>query len=478
MRNLHELALPRAASGWLWAGILVLLLAACGTLETHLPSTEPVHTANQHAYIATVDISDTDTREAIAAAYGGDVVVWRPEAGFAILGLTTPDEGIGTLGRPADGPGARPTRPMPANAAPNHDAFSAPRFDDAAALSVNAWAGGVNAWAGGVHAWAGGVNAWAGGVNNPFPGNEGAWTQMQLGEAQEATANRGQGIVIAIIDTGLDLNHVGFTGRLAPSSSWLDLVDGDTYPHEGYVTGCTLLRGKTCHQTGLVKTGNGAFFGHGTAVAGIALQAAPNATILPIRVLSSDGYGSATNVAIAIDHAIERGANVINLSLGTFQQVPAIDQMVAYAGQRGVVVVAASGNTGDLNVWYPARTAAGPGYPHAISVGSVDIADARSWFSTYGAGLVEMVAFGHGVATLYPGDAMAYGMGTSFSAPWVAGTVALILGDGGPVKRNGPGAAPLTVDTSDAIADYYYQIGLLGKGRLNALDAVNAALGK
>jgi hypothetical protein len=367
---------------------------------------------------------------------------------------------------------------MPANAAPNQEAFSVPRFDDAAALGVNAWAGGVNAWAGGVNAWAGGVHAWAGGVSNPFPGNEGAWTRMQLGEAQDATTKRGEGIVIAIIDTGLDLNHVGFTGRLAPSSGWLDLVDGDKNPHEGYVTGCTLVRGKTCHRTGLVKTGSGPFFGHGTAVAGVALQAAPGATILPIRVLNSWGYGSATNVAIAIDHAIEHGADVINLSLGTFEPVPAIDQMVAYAGERGVVVVTASGNTGDLNVWYPARTAAGPDYPHAISVGSVDIADARSWFSTYGAGLVEMVAFGHGVATLYPGDAMAYGMGTSFSAPWVAGTVALILGDGGPVRNDIPGAAPVTVDASDAIADYYYQIGLLGKGRLNALEAVNTALGR
>ena len=476
MRNLFTLPHPRAASGWLWAGILVLLVAACGTLEAQPPGTEPVPAGAAHAFIATVDIADTDTRESIAAAYGGDVIVWRPEANFAILGLPDPDDAVGTLGRPTDRPGAHPRLPMPANASRNEGAFSVPRFDDAAALGVNAWAGGVNAWAGGVHAWAGGVNAWAGGVSNPFPGNEGAWTRMQLGEAQDATINRGAGIVIAIIDTGLDLNHVGFTGRLAPSSGWLDLVDGDKNPHEGYVEACIRWRGKTCHETGLVRTGDGPVFGHGTAVAGIALQAAPGATILPIRVLNSWGYGSATHVAQAIDHAIKQGAKVINLSLGTFEQVPAIDQMVAFAGQNGVRVVAASGNTGDLDVWYPARTAAGSDFPHAISVGSTDIADAKSWFSTFGSGLVEMVAFGEGVATLYPGDMMAYGYGTSFSAPWVAGTVALMLGDANGIRA--ANAAPTVVSTSDAIPDYHFELGLLGNGRLNALKAVNAALGK
>ena len=473
MRHLPTLPLPRAASGWLWAGILVLLLAACGTLEAQPPGTEPVPVpaGAEHAFIATVDIADADTRESIAAAYGAEVVVWRPEAGFAVLGLPAPDDAIDTLAGPADRPGSRPTLPMPANAARNEGAFSVPQFGDAAALSVSAWAGGVNAWAGGVNAWAGGVNAWAGGVDNPFPGNEEYWAQMQLGQAQDATVNRGHGITIAIIDTGLDLKHSAFAGRLAPSSGWLDLVDGDAYPHEGYVEACTRWRGKTCHETSLVKTGNGVVFGHGTAVAGVALQAAPNAVLLPIRVLNSDGFGSATNVAIAIDHAIARGADVINLSLGTFEPVPAIDQMVAYAGERGVAVVMASGNTGDGNVWYPAATAAGPDYPHAISVGSVDATDTKSWFSTYG--LLETLAPGESISTLYPGDMIAYALGTSFAAPWAAGTVALILGDGGSVS----GAAPYVVNASDDIDHLNPDwVGLLGNGRLNALDAVSTAL--
>ncbi|MDF1521659.1 MAG: S8 family serine peptidase [Trueperaceae bacterium] len=475
MRNLHILTLPRATSGWLWAGILVLLLAACGTLEAQPPSsersTEPVASSTEHAYIATVDVTDTDTPAAIAAAYGGEVVVWRPEAGFAILGLPAPDEAIDTLDRPTDRPGTRTNLPMPANAVRNEDAFSVPQFDDAVALSVSAWAGSVSAWAGGVNAWAGGVNAWAGGVNNPFPGNEDYWQQMQLGQAQDATTNLGQGVTIAIIDTGLDLDHVAFTERLAPSGDWLDLVGGDAYPHEGYEEACIWRAGPNCKQWSTVKTGDGPFFGHGTGVAGVALQAAPNATLLPIRVLNSWGHGSATDVAKAIDHAIERGADVINLSLGTFEPVAAIDQMVAYAGELGIAVVMASGNTGDKNVWYPAATAAGPDYPHAISVGSVDAADVKSWFSTYG--LLETLAPGEGISTLYPGDALAYAIGTSFATPWVTGTVALILGDGGFLAD----ASPTVVAESDGIDHLNPSwAGLLGSGRLNTLKAVNQAL--
>jgi subtilisin family serine protease len=359
---------------------------------------------------------------------------------------------------------------MPANATANRGAFSVPNLDDAGALSVNAWAGGISAWAGGISAWAGGVNAWAGGVGNPFPGNEGEWTQMQLGQAQDITTNRGSGVTVAIIDTGLDLNHVGIASRLAPSSGWLDLVDGDLQPNEGYVQTCIRWKGKTCTQTGPVKTGDGVFFGHGTAVAGVVLQAAPNARLLPIRVLNSFGYGSATDVAIAIDHAITHGADVINLSLGTFESVPAIDQMLAFAGQRGVVVVAASGNTA---VMYPARTAAGSAFPHAISVGSVNVNDQKSWFSTYG--LLEMVAPGEGISTLYPGDAMAYAIGTSFAAPWVSGTAALILGDGGTVPR----AATDTISTSDNVNGVNPGLNnQLGTGRLDALAAVKSALNR
>jgi thermitase len=141
-----------------------------------------------------------------------------------------------------------------------------------------------------VSAWADGVVGWTDGASNPFPGNEDMWAQINLSRAQGVATNLGQGIVVAVIDTGVDLYHGGLAGRLTDSGSWLDLVDGNAYPHESADV-----------------MAMGPYFGHGTAASGIILQAAPNATIMPIRVLSAEGFGSATDLAIAIDHAIAHG---------------------------------------------------------------------------------------------------------------------------------------------------------------------------
>jgi thermitase len=468
---LSQLPTAQASSGWLWGGILVLLLAACGSIDALPPLDSDAAAVSPYASIATVDVDDSVTRDDIEAAYGADVIVWRPEGGFAIIAYRDVD--VSTLGGRGGGAAVRPTLPAPANRTANRNVVSVPQPQGADAQGVFAWAGGISAWAGGVSAWAGGVSAWAGGVDNPFPGNDNVWNQIKLGQAQESTTGRGAGITIAVIDTGIDLNHVAFANRLAPSSTWRDLVDGDLHPHEGFVTTCIRWRGKNCVETGLVRSDDGAFFGHGTAVAGVALQAAPNARILPIPVLRSSGEGSASNVAVAIDHAIRMGANVINLSLGTLEPIAAIDQMVAYANSLGIVVVAAAGNANSSSAMYPAATAARSDYPLSISVGSVDAGDRRSWFSNYGSG-VEMMAPGEGVATLYPGDALAYAVGTSFSTPWVAGVVALALGDG--AAR--PSTPPKVVDSSLNINNLNPGFGgLLGKGRLDSLNAVKQALG-
>jgi len=450
MRSLHKFTLPRAASGWLWAGILVLLLAACGTLEAPSGDVAPL----RHVTIATVDISDTDAPEAIAAAYGGDVITWLPEAGFAVLGFHATPDGIRSLSTD--------------DTDLNQDVVGVPdelADDEVEAAGVNAWAGGVNAWAGGVNAWAGGVNAWAGGVDNPFPGNDHAWAQIGLGQAHELATQLGQGVLVAVIDTGIDLNHSGFTGRLSPASTWLDLVDNDTYPHEGYEY--VLRNGEWV----LEPTGTGAYFGHGTAAAGIVLQAAPHATILPIRVLDSRGRGDASSIVMAIDHAVAQGAQVVNLSLGTRNDVRAIRAMVDYAHSLGVIVVASSGNSGNTRVTYPAVTAAQSAYVHAIGVGSVDADDQKSSFSTYGANL-EMLAPGSGIATLFPGEAIARVNGTSFAAPWVSGVAALALSAGASAP-----AQPIVDASVDIDAVNPGLAGQLGQGRLDAHAAIAQLLG-
>lgn len=451
MRHLDQFTLSRAASGWLWAGILVLLLAACGTLEAPFDDVAP----QRHVYIATVDITDADTADAIAAAYGGDVVTWLPAAGFAVLGFDASPDGIGLLSA--------------TETDLNIDVVGVPdEFvdEEAEAAGISAWAGGVNAWAGGVNAWAGGVSAWAGGVANPFPGNDQPWAQMGLVQAQSLATRLGQGVLVAVIDTGIDLDHSGFEGRLAAASTWLDLVDKDAYPHEGYEA--VLQDGEWVRE----PTSAGDYFGHGTAVAGIILQAAPHATILPIRVLTGRGRGDASSIVRAIDHAINQGAQVINLSLGTSRSVRSIERMIDYANGLGITVVASSGNSGNLRVTHPAATAALSDYVHVIGVGSVDADDRKSSFSTYGANL-EMLAPGSGIATLFPGETTASVNGTSFAAPWVSGVAALALGEGIAAP-----AQPI-VDTSAAIDAVNPEFaGLVGTGRLDAHAAIARLLGR
>ena len=448
MRTIQRLVrAPRAASGWLWAGILVLLLAACSTAEAPItPSTEPAH-----AYIASVTISATDTRDAIEASYGADVVVWRPEAGFAILGLNDTSGGVSRL---ANVDGNRNVFEIAPSVAPRDEAGVSTSGVSAWAGGVSAWAGGVSAWAGGVGTWADGVDGWADGGSNPFPGNEAMWAQIRLSQAQDVATTLGDGIVVAVIDTGVDLYHAGLSGRLTPSSTWLDLVDGTTDPHESADV-----------------MAMGPYFGHGTAAAGIILQAAPKATIMPIRVLSAEGFGNATDVAIAIDHAVQHGADVINLSLGTAEPVSAITTMVSYAQSKGVILVASSGNNGTTAVTYPAATAVQSDFPLAIGVGSVDSDDQKSWFSTFGPAL-EMLAPGESVGTLFPDGGIAYANGTSFAAPWVSGVAALALGQGAdPLHAPSLVASSLGID--DLNPDY---AGMLGLGRLDSLAAVNAML--
>ena len=153
----------------------------------------------------------------------------------------------------------------------------------------------------------------------------------------------------------LDLEHPAFYDRLAPQSEWKDFVDGDAYPQEERSEG-----------------GANNNYGHGTGVAGVVSQVAPNATILPLRVLDAEGVGDVTDVAAAIDHAVTSGADIINLSLGTDEDSDVLNRMIAYAAEHKVFVIASSGNTGDDKITYPARNAkqSGKAGDYLVSVGS------------------------------------------------------------------------------------------------------------
>jgi subtilisin family serine protease len=204
----------------------------------------------------------------------------------------------------------------------------------------------------------------------------------------------GESVLIAVLDTGVNA-HPTFEGM---SVMQLDLL-GDT---ESPVT---------------------EYDGHGTAVASIVAQVAPAAEILSVRVLDSEGLGDSYTVAMGIVAAVDEGASVINLSIGTYSDSAVLSEAVAYAVGQGVAVIAASGNDGSNAPTYPAA------YEGVAGVSALD-ADAQiAGFSNYGDS-VDLAAPGVGVYAAWQDSSAIAMSGTSAAAPFVSGAAAALLSEG------------------------------------------------
>lgn len=439
----------------LLASITLMITAACSNVA--LPVAAPTNfdtNQDEFAYVASVDIDKSITKAELEAAYGGSVVVFKPDAGFAVLGFETADT-LSTL-----------------TLSNNQNTYSSPAVQ-AAGVSGNgwdAWAGGHGAWSGGHGAWSGGWDAWAGGHgawsggHGAWSGGHGAWsggelngtpmdnyamwTQIGLPEAHSALArNLGEGVTVAVIDTGVDTSHPVLAANVVPG--W-NFVDNDSNPQD-------------------VLGGSGS--GHGTAVAGIILQVAPKASIMPLRTLDENGYGDTDDVTEAVIWAIDNGANVINLSLGSVEDDTVLEQAMQYATNAGVYIVSSAGNEGRQDrLTFPARRGRGSGKLSEllVSVGSVNTSDVKSEFSNYGKDL-EMVAPGENIFTTFPNGQITYATGTSFASPIAAGTIALGLGENTKNRDKGDMAKKMVekVDKIDKVPGNKRYGKEIGKGRLN-----------
>jgi thermitase len=317
--------------------------------------------------------------------------------------------------------------------------------------------GRIGAWASGrIGAWASSTRTSTAldGRANTFEDNLPMWTQVRLAEAQRAAPELGGGVKVAVIDTGIDLTHPAFQNHLVPAAEMNDFVDHDGVPQE------------------MGTTGNLAY-GHGTAVASLILQIAPNATILPVRVLGPDGSALPSAVAAGIDWAVGQGATVINLSVVSHTDA-SLSVALKNAADRGIYIVMAAGNEGTDPPLYPAKFAQQNNDlgGHSLSVGSIDIDNLKSDFSNYGAQL-KVLAPGRLLTVAFPDNRVAQATGTSFATPVVAGVLALGAG------RHVSSTASLTevLKNSETNVDAYnmtYGGGLpLPYGLLNAQSFVN-----
>ena len=298
------------------------------------------------------------------------------------------------------------------------------------------------------------------------------WNFQMVGAEAAWKRSRGTGVVVAVIDTGVSGTSSG-KGQACRDfgsttfTAGYDFVNRDTDPYDDH--------------------------GHGTHVAGTIAEATNNsegvaglaygATIMPLKVLSASGSGTSADIADAIRWAADKGANVINMSLGSPFPDAVIRSACTYASKKGVVIVAAAGNSGKQGVGYPAA------YSECIAVSSVGPSGKLAGYSSWGK-QVALAAPGGDIGgysdrdesagilqnTNLPvefggqGDGYYAFQGTSMASPHVAAAAALVMAQGikdpvkvrkaliesaakvtgGDVKKYGAGI--LNVDNATALA--------------------------
>ena len=208
-------------------------------------------------------------------------------------------------------------------------------------------------------------------------------------------------IVIAVVDTGVDLNHPDLKNRLTKG---FNVIENNQFPDDDN--------------------------GHGTHVAGIIASETNNTEgvagitwynkIMPIKAMEAGGYGTTFDIAKGIVWAVDHGADVINLSLGNYQPSALMKKAVDYAYQNNVVLIAAAGNDNTDQPSFPAA------YPEVIGVSAIDYNGIRASFSNFG-DYIDVAAPGVQIPSTYFNQQYAALSGTSMASPHVSALAGLIL---------------------------------------------------
>ena len=214
-------------------------------------------------------------------------------------------------------------------------------------------------------------------------------------------SSEGEGVKIAVLDTGCDLNHPDLVDNLLPG---INMINSKKPPIDG--------NGHGSHVAGIICATNNEF-----GVVGVA----PKCKVLPIKVLDDNGSGDLLTVAEGIKWATDQGVDFITLSLGSPQPVQQVRKAIQVAEEKGIVTFCAAGNAGKTHeIFYPAN------YPETIGIGSIDQNLERSNFSCTGQDL-DFLAPGNQILSTVPESWYAILSGTSMANPFAVGVAALLL---------------------------------------------------
>lgn len=290
---------------------------------------------------------------------------------------------------------------------------------------------------------------------------------IYLSEAQRFT--RGDSaITVAVLDTGISLDHPELADTLLPGFDFVDIIDGATQFIGDFLDADDSAEDEVGHGTHVA----GIIAGKGLAMpSGVV----PRCRILPVRVLAAMkrgeqvvGAGLVDNINAGVKWAVDHGADVINMSLGVRHTGGGLphQEVVEYAQHMGVTIVAASGNDGRQEMYYPGA------FESVIAVGAMDEGGEVAAFSTFGR-QISFVAPGTNIYSCYLHRDYAFASGTSHAAPFVTGGVAMLKSYARSQGRNlsDRQVKHILKNTADKV-DLRFKHHKAGFGRLNLLDAM------
>ena len=224
-------------------------------------------------------------------------------------------------------------------------------------------------------------------------------TAFDLPKAWQYT--QGEGVKIAVVDTGCDLDHPDLMHNLLDG---INFVKPGTPPDDDNCHGT--------HVTGILVAEN-----NDIGMVGVC----PQAKVIPVKVLNSKGSGNLLDVAKGVMWAADNGADIITMSLGSPMKVQQVRKAIQYAASKGIPTFVAGGNAGNTKeLFYPAN------YPETISIGAIDENFNRAKFSNTGRNL-DFMAPGVDIFSTVPDNWYATLSGTSMACPFAVGVAALVL---------------------------------------------------